>query len=1512
MITYLSVGTYKAQKNKFELALSSIKFHTQTNFNFVRNELKDKVICIGEYSLNEDLFYVTTIRPFSQGKNNINNNDEIKDSFTIKSTEAFWKINFCTILNNTNYCVVLSQKKTKVKNNYISNSRISFIKYSSGKFISQESIPEELIYCAYNPKNTIELVVCGVGYLRLWNVFINEGNLKEHQQRFLNSKQEKEHKFIKAQFFQKKSFLLIVGTIEHIFYIFDSFQLIHELNTCYSFQNIYDLNIQNYQNLVDNEDIEALEQNFNILNIKNIDSKLNEIYSLANIIPIRKNLKNIFTKGILDISKKNNDKKNENEDNKVVSNISENVFDRLYIPKNKLEINDKLNKTNKVKFFELINDNLLFILYENDGCSLFYKIDWSKKISDNETEAEFKRWNVADCHVIRFAKNIKKIFGFAMLKTTNDIIVILETYENEFIKSENTNISLYRLKKVFEKDKSEVIHSIKYDYDLFNNYFDNHEIKFLDYSENMQVIYFIDSRNYLNCFDLIKNEYTIKYYFPQKIFSFSSNNTNNLFAVSFKDKLHIYGKMKDLIHLYCELDVADSTVKWSTRGNFLCICGLNRNPKKPKSYCIYIVDSVKYHTIHCFENLISKVKIMKFYDEDKYLFCLMENSYIMGILLNIFSDRRGLLEYYEENKYPNVYNKFFRLIFKHNSGNKHYDYFDYDQKLEIAITLNIENKIMYLIPDMNKTERKIIEINNCNLTSIKLINELQVLLGGDNKGTIHIYKWPLNDFISYDRIEKEDYDLDLSLSKINTDINLNNSLIHSLNIDEGIVSELINFQNYSSIITLTNNKNIFISNIAIFKEYDYKPFQYFSKSMKPQIELLIEPYDIYAIDIEEINIREKKYNILCKGMEKIKQLMSEELEDIKRTNKAEVKMMENNIKENVEIERIRYEKLNNLISKSKKEIIEETKKELEELKQEYDEVKKKHDAKLSLYENEISRLKKELDDIKTQIRTECDSEADTQTQYFSKKAQEYDIKYEKLKSDTQKSLLILVNQGSEYDDASAKIVEDYKKLVSELEDKMKKMKEINNKLIIDKEEQLKQARLLELQHKKKLEEKVKESDKLIEKNVDIKQSIINATQRTITFQEQLLETEKNLVKIDKKLKDLELKNKHLEQIRFVLEHRMTSLEMEKTPLEGQCAFLESQKSKLTDEYNKIIAQINKSNQELENKQSQLKTSLLLNYEVHDQKNFIERKLSQLKEDLENFLMKYQEEDEKMPLRGKKATFIAMGFKKFYDKYFTNPIDIELINYQYFSQKLKEQTDKDGIAHNFDLVMRNKGEEKLKYEKEKIDELVQVREKGFRRIQKENTILITECNKLRKNLNEIYVNVIDIELRFEQLTKINPKLSKNEIVKQIKEFIKLTHEKIKQNYQSKKRNKLNKLNLMEKTVTNFRRKSKKFGSIDNKNNIIMTEANDIMSKTQYNDKGIKRGFSFKNKNENKKRINDMYNMNHFDNNNFNPILNTESNAYANVIVNKNKMKKENKRNNTIKNKDSNKILPNIIK
>ena len=60
------------------------------------------------------------------------------------------------------------------------------------------------------------------------------------------------------------------------------------------------------------------------------------------------------------------------------------------------------------------------------------------------------------------------------------------------------------------------------------------------------------------------------------------------------------------------------------------------------------------------------------------------------------------------------------------------------------------------------------------------------------------------------------------------------------------------------------------------------------------------------------------------------------------------------------------------------------------------------------------------------------------------------------------------------------------------------------------------------------------------------------------------------------------------------------------------------------------------------------------------------------------------------------------------------------------------------------------------------------------------------NKLRKNLNEIYMHVVDVEQRFENLTNIGPGASKSEIVRHIKEFLMIPHEKIKEKYsQSKK-------------------------------------------------------------------------------------------------------------------------------
>ena len=1422
-ITYLSVGHIKSQPQKFNETFtitSKLKLRNSLYNNPQNFDLKDILICIGEYSDKEELFYVNVFRPYASST-----------QYTIKSNEKKWMINFTTILNNSPYCVAISKKIDNNKKSGIASSKISFMKYSYENFISQETISEDLIYCCYNPKNTIELVLCGKGYLRLWNVFINEGTLKEHQQRFLRGKQEKEKTFIKAQFFEKKPFLLIVGTLENIFYIIDSFQVIHELNVCYSLENIFDLNVQNFNNNEDTDDIMKLKESIDSINKNNIDNKLREITLLSNNVQNddineseEKNKKNNFNinstnyNGAFGLNQ-NNDNETKNKTLFGNKTMKDEVFKRLYRSK-KVEINDgKIIKNNGVKFFELINDNLLFVIYYNDGCTLLYKIDWNKKIQEGESEGDLKKWKADESRIIRIAKNIKSIYGYSLYKPGNDILLIVETFQKKKNKNSinpKTSISLYKLKKtMFKEQKNQNKHSLTFEFDIFNGFFDESDIKFMELGEKKQNVYLIDNKNTLNCFDILNSTYVLKHHFSEQVNSISVNPVNNLFAVSFPNKVCVYGNLKNKCYLYCDLAVDESIVKWSIKGDFLVVAGKNRDPEKSDSYCIFFVEAEKFDTLDIIENINNKIEDIKLIDNDRYLFLRLSSSFICGMYLNLYNNCNSLIELSGKS----ISTNYFKLIFTYNPKGNCISCFEYDSGLKVLIAIEPENKILRILSNNSKTEKEKKVINSeisCNLTTIKLIKELNILIGGDNLGFLKIFSWP---FKGYEFNEMK---------------NINDNLISMISLDLGSISSIINFKNFSSFITLTSNSSIFINNLLVSKNNDFKTFEYFNKGTKPQIELFLQPYIMYDIKTEEIVKKEKNADLLDKAKEVLKLTMDENIKEIENVHLNELDNMKNYINQNTSDEQKKYTVIDNEIKSLKSTMTEE----LELRKVEMSENKKlyenKYEEKIKLYDNEIDRLQKELQQIKKDIEDKYDSEEANQKAFYEDIMLEYNTKFEKLKEETNQSLIKLVNLSCEYNEATDQIVQDYKKLVENLDKKMSETKERNTKILLEKESRLDEAKKKEDEHKLKLEEKVKDSDKLIEKNVEIKQNIINATQRTITFQEQLLETEKNLVKIDKKLEDLVVKNKHLEQIRFVLEHRMTSLEKEKAPLEGQCSFLENQKNKLTEEFNKIILQINKNNQELENKQSQLRASLIQNYEIHDQKNYVEAKLIQLKTDIEQFLQNYQEREDEKPLSENKATKVALNFKQFYDKYFSTSIDDELLNYQYYSQKLQEQTDKDGIANNFDLIMRNKAEEKLICEKEKVEELKVVKENGFKRIQNENTILITECNRLRKNLHEIYMHVIDIEQRFEQLTNINPKLSKSDIVGQIKEFIRITHEKIKENYAQTKKSVQNKGKKFAKSKSMKKIVSDKdFNKIieQNMNNKIIKRMNEIdMNKT----------------------------------------------------------------------------------
>ena len=1399
--------------------------------SFQSNDLRDILICTGEYSDEENSFYITVTKP---GFNN--------SQYIIKSNETNWIVNFTTILNNSQYCVALS-KKINNKKNSIPNSKISFIKYPSESIISQEIISEDLIYCGYNPKNTIELILCGKGYLRLWNVFINEGILKEHQQRFLRGKQEKEKTFIKAQFFERKPFLLIVGTLENIFYIIDSFQVIYELNVNYSVDNIYDLNIQNLRNNdEDDEEIMKIKEKIDSINKNNLDNKLREIIMLSNALnneedeeesPDKKE-KNTKSHKLnmngYNTNYNGNFGDNSSDDNKSFGKTTKDeVFRRLYKSKKEEIIDEKLVKDNQVKFFELINDYLLLVIYANDGCSLLYKIDWNKSMKENISEISHKKWKADECRIIRIAKNIKNIIGYSMYKPNNDIILIAETYPKKRIKDNHnkSNISLYKLKKVILKEQNNIAqHSLTFEYELFNGFFDSSLIKYLDLEEKKQDIYLINEENKLSCFNILKHEYVFNHAFDEEVKSISCNPANNLIAIAFESKVCIYGNLKNNLHLYSDLTVDDSIIKWSIKGDFLIVAGKNKAMKD--MYCIYFVETEFFETFNVIENISSKIEEIKLIDNDKYLFIRLSSSFIAGMYLNLYNDSETLVEISGKK----ISTNYFKLIFSYNFKNASISSFDYDSILKLLIAIDSVNNILYIIGSGSKGDKKIRCQYASNLTMIKLVKELNILIGGDNKGIIHIFSWPLK---GYESSIKNG--------------NIYDNLKSSLNLDLGSISSLLSFKNYSSIITTTSNSSIYVNDLLISKDSDFRKFEYFQKGIKPQIEIFIAPYIMYDIKTDDIIKKEKNTEMMEKAKEVLKSTMEENIKEIENNHLDELDTIRNNLNQNTNDERNKYLVIENEIKQlqlTMTEEIEERKKELINDKRIY---QIKCDDKLNLYNSEIDRLQRELQQIKKDIEDKYNTEGDSQKEFYDKIMTEYNTKFEQLKKDTNESLSKLVNLSCEYNEATEQIVTDYKRLVENLDYKMNLTKEKNKKILDEKSNRLEEAKKQEDEHKSKLEEKIKDSDKLIEKNVEIKQNIINATQRTITFQEQLLETEKNLVKIDKKLEDLIIKNKHLEQIRFVLEHRMTSLEKEKTPLEGQCNFLENQKNKLTDEFNKIILQINKNNQELENKQSQLRASLIQNYEVHDQKNFVESKLIQLKTEIEQFLQNYQTPDEEKSLNENKATKVALNFKLFYDKYFANSIDDELLNYQYYSQKLQEQTDKDGIANNFDLIMRNKAEEKLICEKQKVEELKLVKENGFKRIQNENTILITECNRLRKNLHEIYMHVIDIEQRFETLTNINPKLSKSDIVAQIKEFIRITHEKIKANY--------------AQTKKGINGKGKKFGKSQSMKKIVSDkEFNKLIEE-----------------NMNKKKNNNK--VKEFETNKTNK-ENNDSNPYANII------------------------------
>ena len=221
---------------------------------------KECFICIGEYNYEKNKKQISLINFFDNKIQYILHNKN--------SQFLSWKIFLAKILKNSSNCISVAKKE--IAGN---QSLLSFWKFTQELLISEVLIEEDILNFSFNPKNTHEIVLCGKNYLRLWNVFVNQGILKEHPQRFLKNKQEKEHTFINIEFFEKKSFMLMVGTLENEIFIIEGFVVIAVINAMYKKENIYDLNIHNQ--IIENDLLEDKLENVNNYKLKFEDSPMN-------------------------------------------------------------------------------------------------------------------------------------------------------------------------------------------------------------------------------------------------------------------------------------------------------------------------------------------------------------------------------------------------------------------------------------------------------------------------------------------------------------------------------------------------------------------------------------------------------------------------------------------------------------------------------------------------------------------------------------------------------------------------------------------------------------------------------------------------------------------------------------------------------------------------------------------------------------------------------------------------------------------------------------------------------------------------------------------------------------------------------------------------------------------------------------------------------------------------------------------------------------------------------------
>ena len=407
-----------------------------------------------------------------------------------------------------------------------------------------------------------------------------------------------------------------------------------------------------------------------------------------------------------------------------------------------------------------------------------------------------------------------------------------------------------------------------------------------------------------------------------------------------------------------------------------------------------------------------------------------------------------------------------------------------------------------------------------------------------------------------------------------------------------------------------------------------------------------------------------------------------------------------------------------------------------------------------------------LERQKTEFREEISGIQKTLREQLEKIEATYQSKYDELKTQHNELLKRLKVDGIKFEEALEQCEQEYEKEIENIKKafytdlKCSKDNTDTLKKDVDKAEK-------DLKETTKIMEETKEQKKgYFEKAEDYRIKKTQLETKVKELEEQLKQRELIIREKEKEIKNLRNTNSHLENFRFVLDHRIISLKDEKLPMEEQIKNLEKQVNEMYQELEKeadttrrLVEDKKGYESKLENAKVQLKSQL-------EEVNIAKRKLELLQFDLINVL--------KEPVDSWPGSL-----PKVYMTYFCPGSDLQLPSD--VSLKRGEKLNLDlpepkGKKHEETLRVRDELvkqrewlEYKLKSVKRESDKREVEKGDAIKKLQKQNTDLINDSNKQKKDYDSLKVKVKLLEDKFKELTGIS--LSNvQDIDKELKKFM----------------------------------------------------------------------------------------------------------------------------------------------